>query len=259
MAVPSSGQLREYADIGVELGVAQSNVSLRGMSALAGFSTPDAMSEFYGYSPSTGTTGDLDIFGDGSCVAVYQLNDDATELSGLYNGTESNITYTPNGKFDQAAVFSGNSQITATSNFPQVEKTISCWVSLDSAITINDVAVAGYGNNATNQYFGIVLGVNRVGVNFFNNSFYRFNYAVPSDGTWFHIMATDIGFSKTIYVNGSSLNSYNPGTYYTGVGNFSIGAGGGKTNLNGRVDQVRIFNKAVTNSSEIQMLLNEGT
>ena len=52
MAIPSSGQLREYADIGVELGVAQSNVSLRGMSAIAGFSTPDAMSEFYGYSPS---------------------------------------------------------------------------------------------------------------------------------------------------------------------------------------------------------------
>ncbi len=51
MAVPSSGQLREYADIGTELGVAQSNVSLRGMSQIAGFSAPDAMSEFYGYSP----------------------------------------------------------------------------------------------------------------------------------------------------------------------------------------------------------------
>ena len=50
MAVPSSGQLREYADIGTEIGVAQSNVSLRGMSQTAGFSAPDAMSEFYGYS-----------------------------------------------------------------------------------------------------------------------------------------------------------------------------------------------------------------
>ena len=55
MAVPSSGQLREYADIGVELGVAQSNVSLRGMSQTAGFSAPDAMSEFYGYSSMTPT------------------------------------------------------------------------------------------------------------------------------------------------------------------------------------------------------------
>jgi len=51
MAVPSSGELRLYADIGTELGVAQSNVSLGAMSSTAGFTPPDAMSEFYGYSP----------------------------------------------------------------------------------------------------------------------------------------------------------------------------------------------------------------
>ena len=50
MAVPSSGQLRLYADIGTEIGVTQSNVSLGGMSNTAGFTDPDAMSEFYGYS-----------------------------------------------------------------------------------------------------------------------------------------------------------------------------------------------------------------
>ena len=67
MAVPSSGQLREYADIGVELGVAQSNVSLRGMSQTAGFSAPDAMSEFYGYSAVTPTDNfkSLVYIGDG--------------------------------------------------------------------------------------------------------------------------------------------------------------------------------------------------
>lgn len=50
MAVPSSGQLRLYADIQVEIGGAQNNTSLRTMSAQAGKSSPDAMSEFYGYS-----------------------------------------------------------------------------------------------------------------------------------------------------------------------------------------------------------------
>ena len=53
MAVPSSGQLRLYADIGTELGVAQSNVSLGTMSNTAGFTDPDAMSEFYGYASFT--------------------------------------------------------------------------------------------------------------------------------------------------------------------------------------------------------------
>ena len=52
MALPSSGPL-SINDIRVELGQAQANSSLRSLSSLAGFSTPDAVSEFYGYSPSS--------------------------------------------------------------------------------------------------------------------------------------------------------------------------------------------------------------
>jgi len=52
MAIPTSGPLSLYATIGTELEVSQSNVSLRSMSNTAGFSAPDAMSEFYGYSNS---------------------------------------------------------------------------------------------------------------------------------------------------------------------------------------------------------------
>ena len=53
MAVPSSGQLRLYADIGTELGVTQSNVSLGSMSDTAGFPAPDSMSDFYGYTDAS--------------------------------------------------------------------------------------------------------------------------------------------------------------------------------------------------------------
>lgn len=49
MALPSSGQL-SLQDIANEQGVTLSNVSLRSMSNTAGFSVPDAVSEFYGYS-----------------------------------------------------------------------------------------------------------------------------------------------------------------------------------------------------------------
>jgi hypothetical protein len=51
MSLPSSGQL-SLNDIRVELGLAQSNVSLHSMSVTAGFSTPDAVSEFWGYPPT---------------------------------------------------------------------------------------------------------------------------------------------------------------------------------------------------------------
>lgn len=55
MALQSSGQI-SLNDIRVELGLSQSDVSLGSMSDTAGFSAPDIVSDFYGYSASsTGT------------------------------------------------------------------------------------------------------------------------------------------------------------------------------------------------------------
>lgn len=48
MALPTSGPLSMSA-IATEQGRSLSNVSLRGMSATAGFVIPDAISEFYGF------------------------------------------------------------------------------------------------------------------------------------------------------------------------------------------------------------------
>jgi hypothetical protein len=50
----SSGAI-SIDNIRTELGQAQANSSLRTLSSLAGKSTPDAMSEFYGYSNVTAT------------------------------------------------------------------------------------------------------------------------------------------------------------------------------------------------------------
>ena len=49
MALTGSGEIR-FSSIATELGVALSNVSLRSMSLAAGKSSPDSMTEFYGYS-----------------------------------------------------------------------------------------------------------------------------------------------------------------------------------------------------------------
>lgn len=108
MAVPSSGELRLYADIGVELGVPQSNVSLGSMSDSAGFAEPDAMSDFYGYvdavAPSV-TTNNISNVGTTSLTANGNVTSDGgatiTER-GFYVGTNSssptnNTKYTVSG------------------------------------------------------------------------------------------------------------------------------------------------------------------
>jgi len=56
MALPSSGQL-SLKDIGVELSItAGQQASMRAMSSTAGFTTPDTVSEFYGYSATEDIT-----------------------------------------------------------------------------------------------------------------------------------------------------------------------------------------------------------
>lgn len=53
MAIKTSGQLSLRDDIRAEFGGGTTNISLRSLSATAGFSTPDAMSEFYGYTSNS--------------------------------------------------------------------------------------------------------------------------------------------------------------------------------------------------------------
>ena len=50
MALPSAGNPLSFSQIRTELSAASTNVSLRSMSSTAGKTTPDAVSEFYGYS-----------------------------------------------------------------------------------------------------------------------------------------------------------------------------------------------------------------
>ena len=110
MAVPSSGQLRLRGDIAQEINgsATGSNISLRTLSAAAGLSIPDAMSDLYGYSSSTApslTTNTLTSIGETSMTLNGNVTSDGgasiTER-GFYFGTNSssptnNTKYTVGG------------------------------------------------------------------------------------------------------------------------------------------------------------------
>ena len=65
MPIKTSGQLSLRDDIRAEVGGATTNVSLGELSRTAGFSRPDAMSEFYGYSAVTAVESRIYWRGDG--------------------------------------------------------------------------------------------------------------------------------------------------------------------------------------------------
>ena len=102
MAVKSSGELRLRGDIALEINgsATGSNLSLRSLSAAAGLSSPDSMSELYGYSAV-------------SAPSIYQLYSSPKDTSiyvrlrigntggqnpystGFYIGTSTNMTSNP--------------------------------------------------------------------------------------------------------------------------------------------------------------------
>lgn len=85
MALPTTGPL-SLNDIRIEIGAATTNVSLGAMSDTAGFSAPDAITDFYGYSNST-----LKPFYATSNSYKFEADacDVATPLSLWHNGSAS--------------------------------------------------------------------------------------------------------------------------------------------------------------------------
>jgi hypothetical protein len=96
MAVPSSGELKLYKDIwGDEIGDPQGDNSLHGAAIYAGFSTPDAMSDFYGWSdviPPSVSTGNFSSVSFNSVTLNGNVTSTGNEdvVRGFYCGTNAN-------------------------------------------------------------------------------------------------------------------------------------------------------------------------
>jgi len=191
-------------------------------------------------------------------LATYQLNNATTSIpSNTYPGTPSNITYTT-GKFGDAAVFNGTSKIDITgfSNFGSTGVSISAWVNIDS-FSNGPTIVNLYRNNS------IVFGTNSSG-NFFRSgqgTTVTSNLAM-STGTWYNVVMTaDTSGNINLYLDGVSAGSGNSGTamYNSNNQNDLIGAYGTLSQpMNGKIDQVRIFN-SVLSQAAITALYNETT
>lgn len=101
MAVPSSGQLGLYEDIFTAFNdFSQGNNSLHSASIYAGFSTPDAMSDFYGYVDA---------------VAPSVTTNAATSVTGTSMTLNGNVTSDGGGTITERGFYFGTST-TATSN-----------------------------------------------------------------------------------------------------------------------------------------------
>jgi len=222
------------------------------------------------YDASSGkdiTTNTLQILGDTSCIATYRLNGGSADLSGNYNGTDTNITYT-DGYFGQCASFNGSSSfITLPGNMLNSLTAISAsaWVYRRTGSSDNYEYILSGGISVSGQRYGIA--VNDAGSGSTDNKFYITDGAssfhtntVCNYNTWYHVVYTWSGTELKFYVNGSldsTFTAVNCNFQSSGNGH-KIGEyhHNGNYEWEGEIDQVRIFNKAIS-ASEVTTLYNE--
>ena len=218
---------------------------------------------------STETT---DIFGDSSGVALYSLDYDASDESGTYDGTPSNVDFGVGGKINYGARFNGSSSRIvvedSSSNvfgFANHTGSISAWVNIDSLSSENPILAKRDSGDPGNRHWALsVLTDGTVYLLIYNtdsNAQTVTSSTALNASQWHHIAVTLTTTNVKIYINGV-LDTTASSTYSTiqnDGADLEIGRRGknsGHAYFDGSIDQVRIFTKSLS-SSEVSTLYAE--
>jgi len=221
------------------------------------------------------TTETTDKFGDGNGVALYSLDYDASDTSGNYDGTASNVTFGVGGQINYGARFNGSSSKITLSNTSSWGIndviTTSIWAKTTATSgTLFSVGVTGLSNN----YAWFVMNMQsdgKVACGYtwndggFKNA--KKSSLTINDGNWHLItFVASADYSNgggTLYIDGvedtsaTTLNTTS-GSQNTIQGGATIGEYSARdiAAFNGDLDQVRIFSSALT-SDQVEDLYEE--
>lgn len=204
------------------------------------------------------------FFNDPNLVSYYRFESNSNDSKGSNNGTDTSITYS-SGKFGNAAVFNGSSSHIDFSAkiIPKGAKTISVWIKT-SALTyqaIIDEAGASSSSNGINMYIstnGTVVCMLYKGVNG-QYTIYTNSVQAINDNTWHHICFTWDGTTNTnsskMYRDGVLAYQYTANTTETNnaTNNTIIGDDRANEWMNGSLDDIAIFNRALTSREVLQI------
>lgn len=222
------------------------------------------------YAETLATASTNPIFNVPSCVAYYKMSD-ATDETGSYDGTPTNVNFNVAGKFGNAGEFNGSSSkidITATNttpvDFSSKNFTISAWINGSGFTTDDRTIISKYSgsNNTTSSFFFDVrdndqkLRVTEVN----GTSALGLQSAdAISENTWTHVCYVRTATTCEFFINGVSSGGSQSRTTNINAGgttDISIGERQANKRFIGKIDQVRIFNKAIT-ANEVETLYDE--
>jgi len=129
---------------------------------------------------------------------------------------------------------------------PRSALTVEAWVNFDKAISWQKVIAKSLGSDTD---YAIIQGTrNNVGFTFNIGTQVKTIYSATDSaplGTWVYVVGTYDGKKTRLYINGKEDNS----SYVSGLINDHKGPlriGGDKSTINGKIDEVNIYNKALT-------------
>ena len=213
-----------------------------------------------------------DPFKDGSGKALYRLEDNALDESGNYNGTATSVTYGA-GQFGRCGVFNGTSSYVNPNSY-SFNLLSSFSVSMFIKYTGTSVQM-GMGHfhegsqvpSAVHERFYIGVSSGKVLIDFTTSETSN-NLLSPllyNDNLWHHICISYSSKTATMYVDGINVAS----RLFTVVSNVLIKTPqigrmyrtdiAPDSYFNGSIDQVRIFNKALTAGEVSKLYTSENS
>jgi len=211
-----------------------------------------------------GCTNTVDLynpFPDGGGVALYQLNGNADDVSGNYDGTASNVTYGA-GQFGQAGVFNGSSSYVYNANAPLTASTsISIWLKTSSFPSTQQVV--NFGGQTSPSCFGdFGIGKSTGGVYAFtkdssNSTNGTASYSITAN-EWHNIVAVRDNSNLVFYIDGVLKETVSVASSQSNNG-LTLGrryCSGTPQYFDGELDQVRIFSRALR-PYEVEALYTE--
>lgn len=187
-------------------------------------------------------------------ISHWRAESNTNDSVGSNDGTLHNgATYSPG--FTGAALkfdgVSANFQ-SPTLGLPtgNADRTMSAWVRIN-AYRAGDAVIAAYGTwNALDQLY--FLGIFSSGNVYFSQWGQSIVGPVLNLNRWYHIAVTNVGGQTKLYVDGQLVNSGFQSINTSDNSNFFIGStteptgGYGNFALNGEVDEVKVYNRALT-------------
>jgi hypothetical protein len=280
MALPSSGPLSISAirDEEVNNGGFASSYSLRQLSSNAGKSSPDSISEFYGYDASSIVQSGLTWWLDASDTATAnnsawynKLNTGLYGLPQAYNGGSNPVIttsgairyYQYTGTTAPAASFLGGGYH-ALSVTPATDySTTSVWFNNNTSSP--KVIILGGTGYESSVYQGVEIYLNGFAIGYMSTRITTGGGTSNSDlhsvynyNQWYQLTQTFDGTTQKMYINGSFYTSTSKSgvqnkpakTYMIGAHHVASGAPG--EFANNAIGHYLIYNRALTDAEVLQ-------